>query len=216
MRAWWMVAIALTLAVPSRAQEVPAPEVPAPGVFERLGVTGAVRAGYWSSTRNLDDEQHVGAGMLWLKTSRRLSGRVSFLAEGWTSLRGPLEDGDATGEVREAFVDVRLGRFDVRAGRQIIAWGRADGINPTDNLSGQDLTLLVPDDADRRLGTTAVRASYYAGDLSFTGVWLPEFRGHEFALPAPPPGAPWTGPSRTSRDRTWRPISASTWRRPAS
>ncbi|HZI81986.1 MAG TPA: DUF1302 family protein [Vicinamibacterales bacterium] len=188
MRAWWMAAIALTLAGPSRAQEVPAPEVPAPGVFERLGVTGAVRAGYWSSTRNLDDEQHVGAGMLWLKTSRRLSSRVSLLAEGWTSLRGPLEDGDATGEVREAFVDVRLGRFDVRAGRQIIAWGRADGINPTDNLSGQDLTLLVPDDADRRLGTTAVRASYYAGDLSFTGVWLPEFRGHEFALPAPPPG----------------------------
>src|SRR5688572_19275490 len=188
MRAWWMVAIALTLAGPSRAQEVPAPEVPAPGVFERLGVTGAVRAGYWSSTRNLDDEQHVGAGMLWLKTSRRLSSRVSLLAEGWTSLRGPLEDGDATGEVREAFVDVRLGRFDVRAGRQIIAWGRADGINPTDNLSGQDLTLLVPEDADRRLGTTAVRASYYAGALSLTGVWLPEFRGHEFALPVPPSG----------------------------
>ena len=76
----------------------------------------------------------------------------------------------------------------MRAGRQIIAWGRADGVNPTDNLSGQDLTLLVPDDVDRRLGTTAVRASYYLGDLSVAGVWLPEFRGHEFALPAPPPG----------------------------
>ena len=83
---------------------------------------------------------------------------------------------------------MRFGRLDVRAGRQIIAWGRADGVNPTDNLSGQDLTLLVPDDADRRLGTTAVRASYYLGDVSLTGVWLPEFRGHEFALPAPPPG----------------------------
>ena len=71
-----------------------------------------------------------------------------------------------TGELREAFVDVRLGRLDLRAGRQIIAWGRADGVNPTDNLSGQDLTLLVPDDDDRRLGTTAVRASYYVGDVS--------------------------------------------------
>jgi hypothetical protein len=196
MRAWWAVVIALALSAPARAQEAPAvearlaaePEVPAPRGFERLGVTGSLRAGYWSSTRNLDDERHLGAGMLWLKTSRRLSSRVSFLAEGWTSLRGPLESGDATGEVREAFVDVRLGRLDVRAGRQIIAWGRADGLNPTDNLSGQDLTLLVPDDADRRLGTTAVRASYYAGDLSFTAVWLPEFRGHQFALPAPPTG----------------------------
>jgi hypothetical protein len=151
-------------------------------------VTGAVRGGYWSSTRNLDAERHLGAGMLWLKTSRRLSDRVSFLAEGWTSLRGPFGDGDATGELREAFVDLRFERLDVRAGRQIIAWGRADGVNPTDNLSGHDLTLLVPDDADRRLGTTAIRASYYLGAVSVTGVWLPEFRGHEFALPAPPPG----------------------------
>jgi hypothetical protein len=159
-----------------------------PGIFERLGVTGAVRAGYWSSTRNLDAEEHLGAAMLWLKTSRRLSGHVSFLVEGWTALRGPLQDGEATGDLREAFVDLKFGRLDVRAGRQIIAWGRADGVNPTDNLSGQDLTLLVPDDADRRLGATAVRASYYVGDLALTGVWLPEFRGHEFALAAPPPG----------------------------
>jgi hypothetical protein len=188
MRAWWIVVGALLLVAPARAQEASAPEVPAPGVFERLGVTGSLRAGYWSSTRNLDDERHLGAGMLWLKTSRRLSSRVSFLAEGWTSLRGPIEDGNATGELREAFVDLRFGKLDVRAGRQIIAWGRADGLNPTDNLSGQDLTLLVPDDADRRLGTTALRASDYVGDVSLSGVWLPEFRGHEFALPAPPPG----------------------------
>jgi hypothetical protein len=196
MRASFGLLFVLVLATPVWAQEpvaAPGPEAgaavqSAPGIFERLGLTGAVRAGYWSSNRNLDAGRHLGAGMLWLKTSRRLSDRVSFLAEGWTSLRGPLEDGDTTGELREAYVDLRVGRLDVRAGRQIIAWGRADGVNPTDNLSGQDLTLLVPDDVDRRLGTTAVRASYYLGDLSVAGVWLPEFRGHEFALPAPPPG----------------------------
>jgi hypothetical protein len=186
MRASWIVLLTLA-AAPAYAQDAAPPDpVTQPDVFERLGVTGAVRAGYWSSTRNLDAEQHLGAGMLWLKTSRRLSERMSFLAEGWTSLRGPADNGDATGELREAFVDLRFGRLDVRAGRQIIAWGRADGVNPTDNLSGQDLTLLVPDDTDRRLGTTAVRASYYLGDVSVAGVWLPEFRGHEFALPAPP------------------------------
>jgi len=189
MRAFWTVVVALTLAAPARGQDGAAPaSASEANVFERLGVTGAVRAGYWSSTRNLDSEQNIGAGMLWLKTSHKVSDRVSFLAEGWTALRGPLEYGDATGELREAFVDLRFGRLDVRAGRQIIAWGRADGVNPTDNLSGQDLRLLVPDDADRRLGTTAVRASYYAGGVSVTGVWLPEFRGHEFALPPPPPG----------------------------
>jgi hypothetical protein len=221
MRDWWAVAVLLAMAivapVPARAQDAapvqpvaePRPETdvsPAPGILERLGMTGAFRAGYWSSTRNLDAARHLGAGMLWLKTSRRVSDRVSFLAEGWAALRGPIEEGDATGELREAFVDLKFGRLDVRAGRQIIAWGRADGVNPTDTLSGQDLTLLVPDDVDRRLGTTAVRASYYVGDVSLTGVWLPEFRGHEFALPAPPPGVAfvreddqWPGDQRAVR-----------------
>ena len=195
MRAWIVALVALTMSVPAAAQEAPSPALdvqPAPGIVDLLGLTGAVRAGYWSSTRKLDSEAPLGAGMLWLKSSRRVSKRVSFLAEGWTSLQGPFEDGRATGELREAFVDLRFGKLDVRAGRQIIAWGRADGVNPTDNLSGQDLTLLVPDDADRRLGSTAVRASYLIGDVSIAGVWLPEFRGHEFALPAPPPGVLFT------------------------
>jgi hypothetical protein len=176
----------LVFAAAARAQEPPAEE--SSGVHDRLGITGSVRAGYWSSTRNLDAEDHLGAGMIWMKSTRPLSERVSFLAEGWVALRGPLGDADAAGELREAFVDVRFGKLDLRVGRQIFAWGRADGVNPTDNLTGEDLTLLAPDDDDRRLGTTAVRASYYFGDVSVSGVWLPEFRGHRFPLPAPPPG----------------------------
>jgi hypothetical protein len=203
MRILWMVLFALLIAPSAQAQEAPTAPEPAAGIdarrqatelapstslTERLGLTGAVRAGYWSSTKNLDAEQHIGGGMLWLKSSRRISERVSFLAEGWASLHGPFDAGDVVGELREAFVNLRFGRFDVRAGRQVIAWGRADGVNPTDNLSGQDLTLLVPDEADRRQGATAVRASYFVGDVSLTALWLPEFRGHQFALPAPPPG----------------------------
>lgn len=158
-----------------------------PGLFQAAGLTGSVRAGLWSSTRSLDPADRVGAGMIWLKSTRQVSSRVSFLIEGWAALRGPAGNAEATGELREAFVDFRFGRVDVRAGRQIIAWGRADGLNPTDNLTGEDLTLLAPDDDDRRLGTTALRASYYLGDVSVTGFWLPEFRGHRFPLP-PAPG----------------------------
>src|SRR5690606_450652 len=54
------------------------------------------------------------------------------------------------------------------------------------NLTGEDLTLLTPDDDDRRLGTTAVRASYYLGDVSVAAFWVPEFRGHRFPLPPSP------------------------------
>lgn len=180
------------------AQATPDTQPDASPGWSEGGVTGSVRASYWSSTRNLDDEAPLGAGMLWLKTSHRISGRLSFLGEGWLALRGPLNDSDGDGELREAYFDLRLGHLDIRAGRQIIAWGRADGINPTDVLSGQNFALLAPDDADRRLGTASVRASYYLGDVSITGVWLPEFRGHEFALPAPPSGV-----TMVQDDRRW-------------
>jgi hypothetical protein len=168
------------------AQEA-APEA-APGILERAGITGSVRAGYWSSTRELDSDAHVGSGMIWLKASRPISERVSFLVEGWAAIRGSFDDPRTAVEVREAFIELRVGRLDLRVGRQIFAWGRADGVNPTDNLTGEDLTLLVPEEDDRRLGATAVRGSYYFGDLSVTGLWLPEFRGHRFPLPPPPPG----------------------------
>ena len=105
-----------------------------------------MRAGFWSSTRDLDSEEHLGAGLVWLKAARPITNRVSFLVEGLVALRGPMDDGDVTGELREAYVDVRLGRLDLRLGRQIVAWGRADGVNPTDNLTGDDVTLLVPDE----------------------------------------------------------------------
>jgi hypothetical protein len=165
--------------------------------LQQAGIAGSVRAGYWSSTRSLDSEDHLGAGMIWVKSTRRVSSRVSFLIEGWTALRGPAGAGDATGELREAFIDLRFGPIDVRAGRQIIAWGRADGLNPTDNLTGEDLTLLAPDDDDRRLGSTAVRASYHLRDVSVAAFWLPEFRGHRFPLPPAP------GFSVVRRRRQW-------------
>ena len=183
----WCMLLALFLpAATAGAQEVESDRVPGP--LERAGITGSMRASYWSSTRDLDRVDHVGAGMAWLKMKRQVSDSVSFLAEGWLAFNGPTDDSATTGELREAFVDVRRDRLDVRAGRQILAWGRADGVNPTDNLTGEDLTLLAPDDDDRRLGTVAVRVSYYFGDVSVSGYLLPEFRGHRFPLPSPPPG----------------------------
>jgi hypothetical protein len=121
--------------------------------------------------------------MAWLKGTAPLPRQVTLFAEGWVAVRGPVDDADAAAELREAYVAVALGNLDVRAGRQILAWGRADGVNPTGNLAAEDLTLLTPDDADRRLGATAATVSYYIGGLSVSGVWLPEFRGHHIALP---------------------------------
>lgn len=52
--------------------------------------------------------------------------------------------------LRQAWVDYAHGPVQLRVGRQVIAWGRADRLNPTDNLSPRNLPALVADiDADR-------------------------------------------------------------------
>ncbi|RQW02522.1 outer membrane lipoprotein-sorting protein [candidate division KSB1 bacterium] len=43
-------------------------------------------------------------------------------------------------QLREAYVDASRGDFDFRMGHQIIARGRADAFNPTNNITPQDLT----------------------------------------------------------------------------
>ena len=78
--------------------------------------------------------------------------------------------------LREAYVDL-YGFFtpdlDLRIGRQRIAWGTADKINPTDNLNPDDLEDIW--DFGRRLGTNSVLAQYYLGDVTLSAVFTPGF-----------------------------------------
>jgi hypothetical protein len=76
--------------------------------------------------------------------------------------------------VREAYADVRHKALDVRLGRQIIAWGKADIVNPTDNLSPRDFTDPLEAD-DERLGVWAIRPRLQFGDALWEGVVVPVF-----------------------------------------
>lgn len=80
-------------------------------------------------------------------------------------------------EFREAFVDLYnfgLKNLDLRIGRQVIAWGTADALNPTGNLSPDDLEDIF--NFGEKLGVNAVNASYYLGDnLTINGVYVPIF-----------------------------------------
>ena len=153
-----------------------------------LGVSGSLRAGYWSSTRRLDAINPYFAGLAWLKSAGDITPQLGWFVEGWGTVNGPARDVATRADAREAYIDLRLGHLDARVGRQIVSWGRADGINPTDNLTPRDQTILVPDDADRRLGSTGVRATWYEGNLALSALWLPEFRPNRVSLPPSPAG----------------------------
>ena len=60
--------------------------------------------------------------------------------------------------MREAYVNAYLGPFDLRLGKQIIVWGRADALNPTNNLTPVDFRIRSPLEDDIRLGNVGARA----------------------------------------------------------
>jgi hypothetical protein len=80
-------------------------------------------------------------------------------------------------QLREAYADLYLGDFDLRAGQQIIAWGRADGINPTNNLTPQDYFVRSPEPDDMRLGNFLLRGRYsIKSRIRLEGIWVPVYR----------------------------------------
>ncbi len=92
--------------------------------------------------------------------------------------------------VREAFLTQHFATADVSLGRQILIWGRADGINPTDNITPHDYITLLPFDDDQRFGVWGLRYTQYFGeDFSLTSFATPFFeptRVPKLDMPNPP------------------------------
>ena len=79
-------------------------------------------------------------------------------------------------DIREAYFDLYgflFENLDIRIGRQRIAWGTGDKLNPTDNLNPNDLEDIW--DFGRHLGSDGLKASYYLGDYTLTAVFIPIF-----------------------------------------
>jgi hypothetical protein len=81
-------------------------------------------------------------------------------------------------EVREAYVQlfgVLSKNLDIKIGRQRIAWGTADKLNPTDNLNPYDLEDVL--DFGRHRGSDAISLDYYFNsEFSLQGVYIPFFQ----------------------------------------
>lgn len=172
-----LVAFLLVLVSPTvlAAGEPAGPRDLREDLAEKLGLSGSLRGAYWSSSRDLEDRAHFLASALWLKAAPRLLPTASLVAEGWVRNEELFREAKTDGALREGYLEASLGRLDLRVGKQIIAWGRADRINPTDNLTPRDFTLLVPEDDDQRLGAVAAKATLYVAGIALTGVWLPHF-----------------------------------------
>src|ERR1041384_126015 len=117
--------------------------------------SGSLRAGYWSGNRKLQDRANFVTLALWMQATSHLGRKASITMEGWVRNEDLLRTDAPQGLLRELYLDLPLGPFDLRLGKQIVVWGGAGGMNPTDSISPRDRTLLAPDDADTRSGPYA-------------------------------------------------------------
>ena len=79
-------------------------------------------------------------------------------------------------EFRETYLDLYqfgLQDLDVRIGRQVITWGTADKLNPTSNICPEDLEDVF--NFGEQSGVNSILATYYLGDFTFSGVYVPTF-----------------------------------------
>lgn len=74
------------------------------------------------------------------------------------------------GALSELYLDAKLGRVDLRVGKQQIRWGRADGFNPTDNLIPYDYLDTF---SDVRVAVPALKTDIYLAQTNLEFVWIP-------------------------------------------
>jgi hypothetical protein len=79
-------------------------------------------------------------------------------------------------DLREAYINLYLGHFDFKIGQQIVVWGRADGFNPTNNITPQNMFVRSYDLDDRRESNFLFRSYYNAEPFRLEGIWIPFYR----------------------------------------
>ncbi|MEK6748415.1 MAG: hypothetical protein AABY83_04330 [Pseudomonadota bacterium] len=137
----------------------------------------SLRGAYWSATRRQDSVTDIGAASIWLGINTQIGSRQSGRINAWARSDNIVAR-ETDAELREAYWRYTSGFWDLRIGRQLIIWGKADGVNPTDNLAVRNFRLLTTEDMEQKSGVVTVFASAYIGELRTQLLWLPEFRPH--------------------------------------
>ncbi len=149
-----------------------------------LGISGTARVSFFTKDNSFTHAPGVQNDSLWITArSPEFAGIRMYLD---ARVQGQFVSGNSkiSFDLREGYFETTRGEFDFKVGRQIIVWGRADKINPTDVWSVRNYRLLATDDDDQRLGLFAMQAVWNTGSYHVRMIWQPEWRTP--VLPLPP------------------------------
>lgn len=161
--------VGITLLLASNVQASPA-----------LDASGTLKTSYWSGDRSLTNESDIGLAGLWGKARLSTETAGQIIGEAW--VQSDTDNNQENSLLRELYWRFDGENWQLNIGKQLLAWGRADGINPTDNLSPRDFTQLAPEDNDLRKGIAAVKGQYNLESSSISLMWFPEAESHRIPL----------------------------------
>jgi hypothetical protein len=175
------------------------------GLIAAAGLSGSIALDYFSSNHDLDDRRDfpganlvlkqrraLPAGLRWVAEARVLAQQIGHEHEDAThgSVRSLRYVDEVVTELREGYLEIAREHWELRVGKQIIAWGRADEVNPTDVVTPKDFLLLLPEGQPAyRYGVTSLKLDYFLpGEIRASGVWVPFFSPSLIPLEPAPDG----------------------------
>lgn len=152
-------------------------------LWQDIGPSLSLRGAYWGHDKTFSPHTGFLSTSAWLSLRPREIAAAKFFFEGYVAKNDTTRRSPSKIEAREAYIEKSFGDFDLRVGRQIVVWGRADKVNPTDQWTSKDLTLLSTDDEDQRLGTAMLTAAWNFGSYRIIGLYVPEWRAPMYPIP---------------------------------
>lgn len=140
----------------------------------------SLRSGLWSGDRSLTDRSGITTGSAWGRGTLRSDDFGELVFDGWAMAQSASRE--RGGLVREAFWRYDFADYSLKVGRQIVVWGRADAVNPTDNLSPRNYRLLTPVDGEQRWGNDGISLSHDSTWGTLQGLWYPRARQSQIPL----------------------------------
>ncbi|MFC2130141.1 DUF1302 family protein [Bacteroidota bacterium] len=147
-------------------------------------MNGYIRGSYFGG-KVFEDEKYETKSN-YGEVSSKINVKKGDIGDAFAELRyrNGYEFGKEVGEltVREAYVNVFSGYLDFRVGKQIVVWGRADGFNPTNNITPQNMLARSVDEDDKRLGNFLIKSNIKLQPIRIEAIWVPVYQSSVLPL----------------------------------
>jgi Protein of unknown function (DUF1302) len=85
-------------------------------------------------------------------------------------------------ELRELYIDTRIGNTRFLIGKQQIVWGKSDGLKVLDVINPQEFREFILDEFDQsRIPLWSINAETQLNDIAVQFIWIPDQTYHEFS-----------------------------------